>query len=433
MRVIVVGGGIGGMATALSLHAVGITDIDVYESAPAIRELGVGISLQPHAVRELAGLGLLEELYATGIPVTEQVDCTKRGQRIGADPRGLAAGYQWPQFAIHRGELLMLLYRAVVARLGAGRVHPGHHLARFGEEPDGTAWAQFTDRQTGGPLTRVRGEVLVGADGVPSTVRQALHAGEGPPLWTGMTIWRGVTEADPFLGGCTMAHAGYRGRHAVVFPISRRYAQRGRALVNWAASYRVGEGRPMGRQDWDHRGRLEDVLEQFGDYLFDWLDLPDLFRRSQAIYQYPMVDRDPLPRWGAGPVTLLGDAAHPMYPYGGNGAAQAILDARVLARALASSASVTEGLASYAAERRPATAEVVLANRRGGPEQCLDIVEQRAPNGFDRIEDVISAAELAEIFRRYQRIADSSQNALAVRPSTPVPAVRLEGAADVTR
>jgi 2-polyprenyl-6-methoxyphenol hydroxylase-like FAD-dependent oxidoreductase len=405
-RVIIAGGGIGGMATALSLHAVGITDVHIYESAAAIRELGVGLTLQPHSVRELAELGLLDELSGTGMELTELAYFTKRGQRIWTEPRGLAAGHRWPQLAIHRGALLMILYRAVQARLGTRAVHPGHHLARFGEHRDGTVWAQFTDRRTGTPMPLVRGDVLVGADGVHSVVRRILHPHEGPPPWTGITVWRGTTEAAPFLGGHAMAQAGYHGRQVVVYPISQRYADRGRALVNWVALYRIGQGHSMGHQDWDHQARRDDVLKPFGDYTFDWLDVPDLVRRAPVIYQYPLVDRDPLPWWGTGPVTLLGDAAHPMYPYGGNGAAQAILDARALARALSGSATVAGGLAEYEAQRRPATTEVVLANRRGGPEACLDLVEQRAPNGFERIEDVISTAELAEITSRYQQIAD---------------------------
>lgn len=406
--VIIAGGGIGGMAAALSLHAAGITDVEIYESAAAIRELGVGLTLQPHAVRELAELGLLDGLSATGVALTELAYFTKRGQRIWAEPRGLAAGHRWPQLAIHRGKLLVILYSAVLARLGGARVHTGHHLARLGEQGDGTVWAQFTDRRTGQELRLVQGDVLVGADGVHSVVRRVLHPQEGPPPWTGITMWRGTTEAEPFLGGHAMAQAGYHGRQVVVYPISQLYADRSRALVNWVALHQRGTEEPMGRQDWDYRGQLEDLLEPFGDYRFDWLDLPGLFRRAPAIYQYPLTDRDPLPRWGTRPVTLLGDAAHPMYPYGGNGTAQAILDARALARALAGSATVAGALAEYEAQRRPATTEVVLANRRGGPEECLDIVEQRAPDGFERIEDVISAAELAEITRRYQRVADVS-------------------------
>jgi 2-polyprenyl-6-methoxyphenol hydroxylase-like FAD-dependent oxidoreductase len=219
-RVIIAGGGIGGMATALSLHAAGLTDVEVYESAASIRELGVGLTLQPHAVRELAELGLLDELSAAGVALTELAYFTKRGQRIWAEPRGLAAGHRWPQLAIHRGELLMVLYRAVLARLGPGRVHTGHHLARFGDQRDGsqidgstapTVWAQFTDRRTGQPLTRVEGDVLVGADGGHSVVRRVLYPQEGPPPWTGITMWRGTTEAEPFLGGHAMARPATTG------------------------------------------------------------------------------------------------------------------------------------------------------------------------------------------------------------------------------
>jgi 5-methylphenazine-1-carboxylate 1-monooxygenase len=422
MRVLIAGGGIGGMATALSLHAVGITEVDIYESAPEIRELGVGVTVQPHAVRELAELGLLDELYSTAIPTAELAFYTKKGQRIWGEPRGLAAGYRWPQFAIHRGQLLGILYQAVVARLGAERVHTGHHLVDFGEQPNAGVWAAFTDRRTSQPLPRAQGDLLVGADGVHSAVRAALYSHEGPPNWNGCMIWRAVTDAEPFLSGRTQIHAGPLSRMVVAFPISRRHESRGRSLINWAACLQTGDSRPMGAQDWDHRGRLADVLEHFGGYCFDWLDLPDLFRRAEVIYAYPMVDRDPLSQWSFGSVTLLGDAAHPMYPLGGNGAAQAIIDARVLAQALTSSASIAGALDSYEHQRRPATSQIVLANRQGGPEQILDIVEQRAPDGFATIEDVISVDEIEALARGYKQTAGFDVDALTRRPS-PHPAV----------
>lgn len=407
LRVIVVGGGIGGMVTALSLHAAGITDVRVYESAPVIRELGVGITVQPHAVEVLAELGLLEEVCATGVELTEVVYFTKRGQRIWAQPRGIAAGQRWPQLAIHRGQLLGVLHRAVLARLGAGSVRPGHHLVGL-ERREGTVWARFADRHSGALLGVVRGDVLVGADGVHSTVRRLLHPDEGPAPWGGITMWRGTTEAGPFLGGQAMAQAGYHGRQVVVYPIRHSPANPERVLINWVVLFRLGRDRSVPGQDWNDRGRLEDVLAAFSDFNFDWLDIPALFRGASGIYQYPLIDHDPLPWWGEGPITLLGDAAHPMYPYGGNGAAQAILDARALARALARASSPAGGLAEYEAQRRLATTRIVLANRQGGPEECLDIVERRAPDGFNRVQDVISTAELAAIARRYQQLTGTT-------------------------
>jgi 5-methylphenazine-1-carboxylate 1-monooxygenase len=419
-RVAIAGGGIGGLALALSLHDAGIRDVDIYESGPEIRELGVGINVLPHAARELTELGLAPALEASGIPTAELAFYNKHGHFIWREPRGLLAGYHWPQYSIHRGELLMLLYRAVVDRLGSDRVHTAHHLDRFGNDEHGRAWADFIDRRTGKALDRIEADVLVGADGVHSTVRTSLYPDEGPPKWNGITMWRGVTEGKPFLAGRTMAMAGYFGLRVVVYPISRRHENQGRALINWVAEYQSEAGRPMPSQDWDRRGRLEDVLAIFGNFVFPWLDLPDVFRRAEEIYQYPMVDRDPLPRWSFGPVTLLGDAAHPMYPVGSNGASQAILDARVLARSLALAENVEEALAAYENERRPATARVVLLNRQVGAEQCMEIAEQRAPAGFEHIEEVISAHELDEIAQRYKKTAGFDRDTLNGRPSLSV-------------
>jgi 5-methylphenazine-1-carboxylate 1-monooxygenase len=424
MRIVIIGGGIGGLALSLSLHDAGFEEIDVYESAPEMRALGVGINLLPHAVRELSELGLLPALSAAGIPTAELAYCTKRGERIWSEPRGLGAGYLWPQFSIHRGELLMLLYQAVIERLGPARVHLGHHLDRLGEPTSGGGWAHFIDRESGASKGRTEADVVVGADGVHSMVRAHLHPGEGPPKWNGITMWRGVTCASPFLSGRTMIIAGYFGRRVVVYPISRRHEDAGRALVNWVAELRTGDERPMPPHAWDHHGRREDVLDAFGSFRFDWLDVPDLLRRAEIIYQYPMVDRDPLPRWSFGPITLLGDAAHPMYPVGSNGASQAILDARALARALALSDTVGEALAAYEGERRPATSRIVLLNREVGPEQCMDIVEERAPDGFSRIEDVITREELLAIAERYKRVAGFDRETLNTRPSLSVGVTR---------
>jgi 2-polyprenyl-6-methoxyphenol hydroxylase-like FAD-dependent oxidoreductase len=230
-------------------------------------------------------------------------------------------------------------------------------------------------------------------------------------------MWRAVTVGKPFLTGRTMIMAGHFGERVVVYPISKAYEDRGQALINWVAEYRTEAERPMPVQDWSHHGHLADVLEHFGGYSFPWLDLPDVFRNAEVIYQYPMVDRDPIARWSFGPVTLLGDAAHPMYPVGSNGASQGILDARVLARALALSGNAKEALEIYEAERRPATARVVLLNRQVGAEKCMEIVHERAPQGFERIEDVITAGELEEIARQYKQTAGFDRDTLNHRAS----------------
>jgi 5-methylphenazine-1-carboxylate 1-monooxygenase len=420
MRVAIAGGGIGGMTLALSLRDAGIDDVDVYESASILKELGVGINVLPHAVRELTELGLLDELSGIGLPTAELEYYSKHGQLIWREPRGLAAGYHWPQLCIHRGELLGVLHRAVLDRLGRERVHTGHHLVRFGQKEGGPVWAEFADQTTGTSTGRVEADLLVACDGIHSVVRRQLYPDEGPPKWNGITMWRGLTVAPPLPSGRTMILAGYLRRLAVVYPISRRHELEGRALVNWVAQFGNAEHDSMPRQDWEHTARVEDVLAPFTSFTFDFLDVPALIRRTDVIYQYPMVDRDPLPTWNFGRVTLLGDAAHPMYPVGSNGASQAIVDARVLAREIAVQSSVEAGVASYDAQRRPATTRVVQANRQVGPEKCLDIVEQRAPDGFSNLDAIVSQQELEEIARSYKITAGFEPERLNNQPSLSV-------------
>ncbi len=423
MHIAIIGGGIGGMTLALSLHAAGLSEVDVYESVPTLSELGVGINVLPHAVRELTELGLLDGLAAVGIPTGELVFYSKHGQRIWGEPRGHAAGYHWPQFSIHRGALLKVLHHAVSQRLGRARIHTGHHLVRCGQTA-GKAWGVFIDRARHSAAGRVEADLLVACDGIHSVVRQQSYPDEGPPKWNGITMWRGVTAGKPFLSGRTMMMAGYFQRRMVVYPISKYHEDRGQALINWVAEFKVADDQPMPPQDWAHTARLEEAVAPFASFRFDFLDVPALMRQAETIYQYPMVDRDPLPSWNFGRVTLLGDAAHPMYPVGSNGASQAIIDARVLARELALQSSVEPAVAAYDAARRPATATVVHANRKVGPEQCMEIVEQRAPNGFTHLDDVVSQRELEDISRSYQRTAGFDPDTLNNRPSLSVGSTR---------
>jgi 2-polyprenyl-6-methoxyphenol hydroxylase-like FAD-dependent oxidoreductase len=420
MKVAIVGGGIGGMALALALVDAGIHDVDVYESAPAIRELGVGINVLPHGVRELVELGLLDELSAVGIRTAEFFYYSKRGQRIWGEPLGVAAGYSWPQFSIHRGELLRVLYKAVIGRLGTQRIHTDHHLVRFGPAHSGGAWAEFVSRGAGAIVGRAEADLLVGCDGVHSTVRRTLHPDEGPPRWNGITMWRGVTLGEPVLSGRAMINAGSSQQRVVVYPISKVQEDQGRALINWVATLKTAVDAVMPPQDWTYVARREEVLEAFAAYVFDFLDMPALIRGADEVYQYPMVDRDPLPSWDFGRVTLLGDAAHPMHPVGGNGASQAIVDARVLAWELALQPSIEAAIGAYDAERRPATAALVQSNRRAGPHRCQDLVEERAPDGFTDLTDVVTAQELEHIADEYKRIAGFDMDRLNHRPSLSV-------------
>ena len=410
MRVLIVGGGIGGLTAALCLHDAGIEAV-VYESAPALRELGVGINLLPHAVRELSALGVQPALASTAIETAALAYYTRYGRLIQSEPRGLRAGYQWPQFSIHRGRLLMILARAVQARLGASSIRTGHRFAHFEQDDDGVT-AHFVDPATGAAVGRDRGDALIGADGIHSSVRGMLYPDDGPPKFSGITMWRGVTEQEPFLDGRTMVIAGNWHIRVVVYPISREAAERGSSLVNWVAEIRDENKTEWRWEDWDRQGRKADFVPAFADWRFDWLDVPCLFHGSETVFEFPMADRDPIARWSFGRVTLLGDAAHPMYPSGSNGAAQAILDARALTRALATRPGVQNALHTYEAERLEPTAEVVLQNREFAAERVLRLVDERCPPNCDNILDYVAREEMEAISRRYQRIAGFDRSAV---------------------
>ncbi|MGE0225041.1 MAG: flavin-dependent oxidoreductase [Acetobacteraceae bacterium] len=414
MTVLIIGGGIAGLTAALSLHQIGVP-CRVFESVETIEPLGVGINTLPHAVRELTELGLQDALAATAIPTAELAYYSARGQRIWSEPRGRAAGYHWPQFSIHRGELQMILLDAARERLGPDRVMTGHHLVGWEETATGVR-ARFANRRTGAALGDADGALLIAADGIHSTVRSRLYPNEGLPIWNGAILWRGVTRGALFLTGRTMIMAGHEFQKFVAYPISRPALDRGEAVINWIAERKFTPDHDWRREDWNRPGRLEEFLPQFADWRFDWLDVPAVIQAAERCFEYPMVDRDPLPRWTFGRVTLLGDAAHPMYPIGSNGASQGILDARVLAREIRAHGVSAAALEAYEAERRPATARIVLANRGNGPEQVMQLVQERAPHGFMRIEDVLTREELEGTAAAYKRLAGFDKDALNQRP-----------------
>jgi 5-methylphenazine-1-carboxylate 1-monooxygenase len=402
-EILIAGGGIGGLTTALALHERGI-EVTVLEAAREIRPLGVGINLLPHSVRVLAGLGLAPALAASAIETAELAYFNRHGQQIWTEPRGRGAGYDYPQFSVHRGELQMLLLQVARERLGADRVLCGHALD--GVEVHGAGvTARFVDRDGTRAPTERHGRALIGADGIHSRVRALLQPGEGPPRYSGRMLWRGLSRAPHFLTGRSMIMAGHQDQKFVCYPISRAVAEEdGVSLVNWIAELAVPGDTPP-PQDWSRRVDASVFERPFADWRFDWLDVPSLIASAETIYEYPLADRDPLDRWGSGAVTLLGDAAHPMYPIGSNGASQAILDAAALADAVAGSTEIEQGLAAYEARRREATSRIVLLNRQNGPERVMQLAEDRAPDGFARIEDVIPRSELEEVAASYKEVA----------------------------
>ncbi len=402
-KVIIAGAGPAGLTAALHLHRRGF-DVTVFESVTELRPLGVGLNLLPHAIRELTLLGLNENLAAISIATAELSYHNKFGQLIWREPRGLNAGYRWPQYSVHRGRLQMLLLKTAQERLGGGNIRTGQHLDAFAQDDAGVT-AKFIDRATGQPAGEIRGDVLIGAEGIHSVVRRNFYPNEGSPPFSGRMLWRAMTEARPFLSGRSMIMAGHADQKFVAYPICPDAAARGSSLINWVAELRVGGDQAPIPRDWNRLADKERFAPAFKNWRFDWLDVPALIDGAKVVYEFPMVDRDPVPRWSHGRVTLLGDAAHPMYPVGSNGASQGILDAAALAEALSSEADPVAALKRYEAVRLEPTAKVVQTNRRHGPEVVMQLAEERAPNGFSDIATVFAPNELEEIASRYKQIA----------------------------
>jgi 2-polyprenyl-6-methoxyphenol hydroxylase-like FAD-dependent oxidoreductase len=411
MDAIIIGGGIAGLTMALSLDQAGIAS-RVYEAVADPAPLGVGINLQPTAVRELTELGLADALARTGIATQALAYFNKHGQLIRREPRGLAAGYRWPQYSIHRGALQALLLDAARARVGAANVRCGLRCTGF-EESGGKVTVRLRDGRTGEGVADTA-DVLIGADGIHSAVRRQLHPHEGAPRFARQVLWRAAIEAEPFLDGATMIIAGHFHQRVIAYPMGGAAAD-GRQLINWICQTAVDETEAV-REDWNRRVADQTVLAAFAGWRFPWLDLPGLIARTSDIFEFPLVDRDPLDAWTSGRVTLIGDAAHAMQPIGSQAGSQAIVDARALTAALLAHPDPVEALGRYDAARRPAMNSVTLHNRRFGPEAFLQLVEERAPDGFARVDDVISAAELDAIASRFALDAGLDAETVNSRP-----------------
>jgi 5-methylphenazine-1-carboxylate 1-monooxygenase len=400
MKVIIVGGGIAGLAQALSLHQVGIA-CRVYESVPALAPLGYGINLQPNAVRELFALGLGEALSAVGVLTQELAFYNKHGQLIWTEARGRAAGYRWPQISISRAELHKVLLAAIRERLGADAVASGHRLWDFEQRGD-TVMARFND-PSGQPVGEACGDILVGADGIRSAVRQHFYKGE-KAVFDGYLHYRGIVEAEPYLTGASMAVVGHRHHRAILYPVLRR--PNGKVLINWLAYTKIPPGAPP-LEAWDTASDKQACVDQYRGWTYPWLDVRGLFAATPAehVLQLPNVDRDPIPRWSFGRVTLIGDAAHPMQPVGAQAGSQAIVDGRVLAASLVAVRDPAEALTRYQDQRIAAMNDMIIRNRNLGLESILQTAEERAPGGFKHIHDVLSQEELENTAISFKKAA----------------------------
>ncbi|WP_269932640.1 flavin-dependent oxidoreductase [Aminobacter sp. HY435] len=414
MTVMIIGAGIGGLTLALMLEKAGVP-FKVYESAQEIRPIGVGISILPHASRELSELGLRGALAEVAVTARESCFFNRFGQLIYKEPVGTFAGYDYPQFQIHRGDLQQILYHALVERAGPDCVVTGWKCIRAEQTTD-AAVAHFVDGRTGEDRPIQQGAAIIGCDGIHSVVRRQLVPDDGAPIYSGVNMWRGTTWWKPYLGGASYVRAGWltHGK-MVIYPIRNKLDADGRQLINWVAEIETPR---YHQQDWNRRGQIDDFIGAFADWNFDFLDVPGLIRGAEAILEYPMVDKDPLARWSFGRLTLLGDAAHPMYPRGSNGAGQAILDARALADSFAAGGDVGGVLKAYEDKRLEATATVVRTNRTTPPDVILkEVYERTGDRPFARLDDVITQDELAALSNSYKKVAGYDKATVAARRS----------------
>lgn len=394
-EIAIAGAGIGGLTAALCLAEKGF-DVRVFEAVPELKPLGVGINLMPHSSRVLHDLGLGEGLDEIAIRTRCIEYRTRYGHLIQSDPRNVEAGFSAPQYSIHRGELQFLLLEAVRERLGPDAVQANKAVEGFWQTGDRVT-VDFADGTTHDC------DLLIGAEGLRSKVRQQLHPDEGPLCYEGTMMFRGAVETDIIGDGRTMVIAGNHDVKFVTYPISERLRKKGRALTNWVAEVRHDKPRHIQDADWS-RGVTIDFIREFEGFQMADMNVVEILKATKNVTEFPMVDRDPLPFWSKGRVSLLGDAAHPMYPMGANGASQAILDAEVLADELAKNPGPA-GLKAYEEIRRPFTANVVLTNRKGGPEQVLDIADARVKGPDDRIEDLITQEELEQVAANYRNVS----------------------------
>ncbi|MEZ5730491.1 MAG: flavin-dependent oxidoreductase [Burkholderiaceae bacterium] len=422
-RVLIAGGGPGGMATALTLHQIGVPCV-VFEAVSELRPLGVGINLQPNAVRELYDLGIGEtQLDAVGLPSREWALVGLNGKEIYSEPRGILAGYKWPQYAVHRGRLQMLMYDTVIERLGPQAVRLGQRVTHYAQQGDGTVTVQI--EHADGSRSDERGALLIAADGLHSAIRAQMHPKQPPIQWGGTVMWRGTSQGVPIRSGSSFVGFGTHRQRVVFYPISHPDPATGLSTINWIAEVTGDNSAGWQSGDWTKRVALQDFAHHFADWKYDWLDVPALLAGADPIYEYPMIDRDPVPTWQDGRVALLGDAAHVMYPTGSNGATQAIVDARVLGACMIEHGVGPEALAAYDRTLCEKISAVVLRNRGAGPFGLLNRVDERCGGHFENIDDVISPTERAEFMAGYKAAAGFAIEALNAAPPTIAAGARV--------
>ena len=407
--VLIAGGGIGGLTLALTLHQIGVP-CQVFETAREMKPLGVGVNIQPNAVRELFDLGIdADALDSVGLPVLEWALLGLNGKEVYAEARGLDAGYNWPQYAVHRGDFHMLLYNQVVEKLGADAVHLATKVTGYRRETNGKITALLQD--SSGQTSETTGRLLIGADGIHSAVRAQMHPTQPPIHWGGALLWRGTTRAKPSRTQSSFIGLGTHQQRMVMYPISHPDKD-GLSLINWVAEVTVDSSDGWQQEGWFRQVRIEDFIHHFEQFRYEWLDVVAMLRAADCAYENPMIDRDPVATWVDGPVALMGDAAHAMYPTGSNGASQAIVDARVIGAHLLQQGVTADALAAYDNQLCSKISELVLRNRGAGPFGLLNLLDERCGGVFDDIDEVLPENERRDFMVKYKEAAGFAIDAL---------------------
>jgi 2-polyprenyl-6-methoxyphenol hydroxylase-like FAD-dependent oxidoreductase len=424
-RVIIAGGGIGGLATALTLNQIGVPCI-VFESVREMRPIGVGINLQPNAVRELYDLGIGEAaLDSVGLPAKEWALVGLNGNDIYSEPRGERAGYRWPQYAVHRGLFHVMLYEALVERIGAENVRLGSRVTGYRKLPDGTVIALVENPD--GTTSEAQGALLIGADGIHSAIRAQMHPAQPPIHWGGAVMWRGTTWAKPIRTGASFVGLGTHRHRVVFYPISHPDPRTGLSMINWIAEVTMDSAEGWKQSGWFRPVKIDEFIHHFDGWVWEWLDVPSILRHADSAFENPMIDRDPVETWRDGPVLLVGDAAHAMYPTGSNGGSQAIVDARILGAAMVEHGVTEDALAAFDAKLCGPVSQLVLRNRGAGPFGLLNMVDERCGGTFDNIDDVIPPKERAEFMAGYRAAAGFAMEQLNTAPQTIASGARARG------
>jgi 2-polyprenyl-6-methoxyphenol hydroxylase-like FAD-dependent oxidoreductase len=423
--VLIAGGGIGGLSLSLTLHAIGVPCI-VFESVSELKPLGVGINLQPNAVRELYELGFgNEQLDRIGIQTREWALVGLNGKDVYSEPRGLLAGYKWPQYSVHRGKLQMMLYHAAIKRLGTNAIRTGQRVMGYRNTDDGV---EVQVKSRAGGLTELTGSMLVAAEGLHSAVRSQMYPDQPPIQWGGAIMWRGVTKGKPIRTGASFVGFGTHHHRVVFYPISQPDPDTRLADINWIAEITVDNTGGWQHGDWNKKVKHTEFMHHFEDWQHDWIDVPAMLLGAAEVYEYPMIDRDPIPTWVDGNVALLGDAAHVMYPTGSNGASQAIMDARLLGAYMIQHGVTTKALKAYDDRLCKDISAVILRNRGAGPFGLLNLLDDRCGGIFDDIDAVIPEKERNEFMQVYKNAAGFAIENLNNAPSTIAPDAKVHSA-----